>query len=60
MRPYSVDLRVRVVQAVNDDKKPPEEVAQQFRISPAFLTPHQHLLEAWVAAYTDSYNSTET
>jgi transposase len=35
MRPYSVDLRIRVVQAVNDDKKPPEEVAQQFRISPA-------------------------
>jgi transposase len=35
MRPYSVDLRVRVVQAVNDDNKPPEEVAQQFRISPA-------------------------
>jgi transposase len=37
MRPYSVDLRVRVVQAVNDDKKPPEEVAQQFRISPASI-----------------------
>jgi transposase len=35
MRPYSVDLRVRVVQAVKDDKKPPEEVAKQFRISPA-------------------------
>jgi transposase len=35
MRPYSVDLRVRVVQAVNDDKKSPEEVAKQFRISPA-------------------------
>jgi transposase len=35
MKPYSVDLRVRVVQAVNDDKKPPEEVAKQFRISPA-------------------------
>jgi transposase len=35
MRPYSVDLRVRVVQAVNNDKKSPEEVAQQFRISPA-------------------------
>jgi transposase len=35
MKPYSVDLRVRVVQAVNDDKRPPEEVAKQFRISPA-------------------------
>ena len=35
MKPYSVDLRTRVVQAVNDDKKPAEEVAQQFRISPA-------------------------
>jgi transposase len=35
MRPCSVDLRVRVVQAVNDDKKSPEEVAKQFRISPA-------------------------
>jgi transposase len=40
---YSVDLRVRVVQAVNNDNKPPEEVAKQFRISPAFLAPHQHL-----------------
>jgi transposase len=35
MRPCSVDLRVRVVQAVNDDKKSPGEVAKQFRISPA-------------------------
>jgi transposase len=35
MKPYSVDLRVRVVQAVNNDKKPSEEVAKQFRISPA-------------------------
>ena len=35
MKPYSIDLRIRVVQAVNNDKKPPEEVAQQFRISPA-------------------------
>jgi transposase len=35
MRPYSIDLRTRAVQAVNDDKKPPEEVAKQFRISPA-------------------------
>jgi hypothetical protein len=43
MRPNSVDLRIRVVQAVNDDNKPPEEVAKQFRISPAFLALHQHL-----------------
>jgi transposase len=42
-RPYSIDLRVRVVQTVNNDKKSPEEVAKQFRINPAFLTPHQHL-----------------
>ena len=43
MKPYSVDLRERIVQAVNDDKMPREDAAKQFRISLAFLAPHQHL-----------------
>ena len=37
MKPYSTDLRTRIVQAVNNDNKPPEEVAKQFRISPASI-----------------------
>jgi transposase len=40
---YSVDLRARVVQAVNNDKNTAEEVAKQFRISRAFLALQQHL-----------------
>ena len=47
MKPYSVDLRERIVQAVNDDKMPREDAAKQFRVSLAsvnrFLQLHRDL-----------------
>ena len=47
MKPYSVDLRERIVQAVNDDNMPREEAAKQFRVSLAsvnrFLQLHRDL-----------------
>lgn len=35
MGPYSTDLRQRIIAAVNHDKKPPAEVATQFRVGVA-------------------------
>ena len=47
MKPYSVDLRERIVQAVNDVKMLREDAAKQFRISLAsvnrFLQLHRDL-----------------
>ena len=47
MKPYSIDLRERIVQAVNDDNMPREDAAQQFRVSLAsvnrFLQLHRDL-----------------
>jgi transposase len=33
MKPYSIDLRERIVQAVNDDHKTAEDTAHQFKVS---------------------------
>jgi transposase len=47
MKPYSTDLRERIVQAVKDDHKTAEETARQFKISLAttyrFLQLHRDL-----------------
>ena len=47
MKPYSIDLRERIVQAVNDDNMPREDAAQQVRVSLAsvnrFLQLHRDL-----------------
>ena len=43
MKPCSVDLRKRIVQAVNDDKLPREDAAKQFRSVNRFLQLHRDL-----------------